>query len=691
MCCGKGLDKFQFFSRRTGFVLFSLIPYTCLSVAAGQPDSLSRQLEELEVTAPGRKIVNRNEWGDQTLDVRALSRYGRTLGEADPVKQIQMLPGVHVSDDYASGFSVEGASYSQSLVEIDSAPLFFPYHFGGIFSMINPSYFEKVVFRRFFPANASSARLGSSLSASSPLRHPDRPAGSLSLGMIASGVSMRVALDRRLSLSLAGRISYFDLLYGPILKDEENSYSYSLGDLNASLLFTPCAADEFVLSIHGNRDRLRYSHGAVENDLGLNWANSVASLRWNHESDSWKSSFGLWYSALDTELHLSLGVSDARSQSGVSQCGFRGQFDFTLSGRDRLSAGLIAGGTRFSIPSVTSDWAGINSTDASRVNSIESKVYASSVHDISESVSLKSELAFYLYSSQGQHVFFPSPSVSSLFTTEYGDFRVGLAYRPQFMHQVGLSEIGLASNFWIGSGRRVHESSVLTGNVEWNMPFGEGDWEIGCNLYGSMVRNEAFYSGSVFDMLAGDFDPVDKITPVNGFNTGADISFGRVRGPLTGWLAYSFGIARRRYPDFPGRWLPSSNEVLSSLKCFVAWKLDDHWEFGATFNYSAGRPYTPVVEAYLLGGNVVMTYGVRNSVRLPDYHRLDLSTTYSFETGGRIPLRHSLNFSLLNAYGHLNAEFVTYGYSSVRNEIYRKTSGSLFRFLPSLSYVIEYR
>ena len=64
MCCGKGLDKFQFFSRRTGFVLFSLIPYTCLSVAAGQSDSLSRQLEELEVTAPGRKIVNRNEWGD---------------------------------------------------------------------------------------------------------------------------------------------------------------------------------------------------------------------------------------------------------------------------------------------------------------------------------------------------------------------------------------------------------------------------------------------------------------------------------------------------------------------------------------------------------------------------------------------------------------------------------------------------
>lgn len=126
MCCGKGLDKFQFFSRRTGFVLFSLIPYTCLSVAAGQPDSLSRQLEELEVTAPGRKIVNRNEWGDRTLDVRALGRYVRTLGEADPVKQIQMLPGVHVSDDYASGFSVEGASYSQSLVEIDSAPLFSP-------------------------------------------------------------------------------------------------------------------------------------------------------------------------------------------------------------------------------------------------------------------------------------------------------------------------------------------------------------------------------------------------------------------------------------------------------------------------------------------------------------------------------------------------------------------------------------
>ena len=139
MCRDIYLDKFKFSSRRTGFVLFSLIPYVCPAVSAGQPDSLSRQLEEVEIMAPGCKIVNRNEWGDRTLDVRALGRYVRTLGEADPVKQIQMLPGVHVSDDYASGFSVEGASYSQSLVEIDSAPLFFPYHFGGIFSMVNPS------------------------------------------------------------------------------------------------------------------------------------------------------------------------------------------------------------------------------------------------------------------------------------------------------------------------------------------------------------------------------------------------------------------------------------------------------------------------------------------------------------------------------------------------------------------------
>ena len=121
---------------------------------SAEPADTSRvvSLDELVVKGGNDALYRRNMDGSLTIDVAGMSDYIRTLGEADPVKYVLMLPGVHASDDYASGFSVEGFNYSQSLVEIDGAPVFFPYHFGGIFSLLNPRYFRKVDFSRVFPA-----------------------------------------------------------------------------------------------------------------------------------------------------------------------------------------------------------------------------------------------------------------------------------------------------------------------------------------------------------------------------------------------------------------------------------------------------------------------------------------------------------------------------------------------------------
>ena len=85
-----------------------------------------------------------------------------------------------------------------------------------------------------------------------------------------------------------------------------------------------------------------------------------------------------------------------------------------------------------------------------------------------------------------------------------------------------------------------------------------------------------------------------------------------------------------------------------------------------------------------------MEYGERNSARLPLYQRLDIGATYYFTTGTSHRLRHLINVSLLNAYGHKNVEMQYFVLSTDSGEYSLKRLYSLYRFIPSLSYTIEF-
>ena len=72
----------------------------------------------------------------------------QVFGEADAVRSLKMLPSITSTSDYASGVSVDGADYSNTGYSVGGAPIFFPYHFGGIFSTFNSRYFTRTKMQR---------------------------------------------------------------------------------------------------------------------------------------------------------------------------------------------------------------------------------------------------------------------------------------------------------------------------------------------------------------------------------------------------------------------------------------------------------------------------------------------------------------------------------------------------------------
>jgi hypothetical protein len=66
------------------------------------------------------------------------------IGETDPIRAIEVLPGVVSTSDFSASFHVRGGSQDQNLILLDGVPIFSPFHLGGLFSVFNADMIDRV-------------------------------------------------------------------------------------------------------------------------------------------------------------------------------------------------------------------------------------------------------------------------------------------------------------------------------------------------------------------------------------------------------------------------------------------------------------------------------------------------------------------------------------------------------------------
>jgi hypothetical protein len=59
------------------------------------------------------------------------------VAESDPIRAVEVLPGVVSTSDFTAAFNVRGGSADQNLILLDGLPVFNPFHLGGVFSVFN--------------------------------------------------------------------------------------------------------------------------------------------------------------------------------------------------------------------------------------------------------------------------------------------------------------------------------------------------------------------------------------------------------------------------------------------------------------------------------------------------------------------------------------------------------------------------
>lgn len=653
--------------------------------------AFNKELEEIEVRGNHRLGMERRE-GVNTLSPDMLKTGARVLGETDIVAVIRQQPAVVTEGDFASGISVEGGEPYQSVFLVDGAPVFFPYRFGGIFSTFNTSQFSKATFYRSGPPPGSPSRLGGvvELESDNPFGRPTHLLANASL--MAATASLRHAFSRKFGITASARLSYMNLLYRPLLKQDGYRLGYDFNDLNLCLFLIPDSLSSLRISLFWNSDKLEMIEKEFDLDMGIVWHNFSGALEYKRQ---WKKSdlrLTLYSTGFGSDLNVAIPSLEASMPSTITSSGVSGSIRRKI-GRgvfESIELGGEIAGWRVRPQYVDiAEGRGVDQTPVPLHRYAgEVQLSAGIELNLPGHLELRPEAGGAFYSGEGgfrDWSFLPALRLSRRMGKHW--LSLSAETRIQPVHQVGFSEIGLASNYWIIASRRLPVGTAHKANLSWEWDTGWQNLRLAADGYIAKVGNQAEHTAGVLAALDAGYDPEDPIRICHGWNSGVSLEAVRNCRNLSTILTLGWSSAVRRF-EGESQWWRSSYDAGFRMALRGSLRLGTHWVLDASFVFNQGRPYTPTKAMYLISGNLASEYAKRNSARFAAYQRLDLSATYRWKSH-RNRFSHLLNLSLLNAYGHKNTEMLYYRIDLKTGRFGLKEIFSIYRFLPSLGYTFE--
>ena len=650
------------------------------------------ELQEVMITTKREdENVKSIEMSTNKMEMKTMQRMPALLGEVDVIRSIQFLPGVSTVGEGASGFNVRGGSIDQNLVLLDEAPVFNSSHLFGFFSVFNPDAVKDVkLIKGGIPAQYGG-RISSILDVRLKEGNAKKTAVSGGIGLIFS----RLAYERpfakgRGSFIVAARRSYADVLARPFLKGELKGSQFYFYDFTAKANYRINDKNTIFLSGYLGRDVF----GA---DFGFNWGNATTSFRWNHVfNDKLFMNTTVFYSnydyTLDSDLRRKRPRDYFRWKSSIINYSVKPDFTYYLSPKNTLTFGGQAILYTFKPGTATAASNGQERTfGLENKNAIEGSFYVGNEQNIGSKLQLQYGLRYSLYSYMG-------PGESYEFQTDvppgqrrfpvlnktqkYADFtpiktygnlepRFSAKYEltpnaslkasynriAQYLHLISNTTASTPLDVWSPSTNNIKPQiadQVALGYFQ-NFGANSNDYEASVEVYYKKLQNQIDYisGANLFlnkylegDLLAGD-----------GRAYGAEFYVKKNKGALTGWVSYTLARTERQVDGINERqWFPTRFDKTHNLNVVLQYEASKRWNLSANFTYGTGTPATFPTNKYEVQGLLVPhnVDDARNNVRIPDYHRLDVSATLAGKKKPKKKREDSWVFSVYNTYNRRN-------------------------------------
>ena len=670
-----------------------------------------------EVVISGKSVehnVRETITGLEILGKKELKKLPTFMGEADIVKSLLSLSGVSSIGEGSSGFNVRGGAIDQNLILQDNSIVFNPSHVLGFFSSFNPDIIKLSSLNKgHIPANYGG-RVSSVLDVSLREARMDQLSFSGSVGLISSKITADIPLvEDQTSLLVAGRISYSKWLIKDI-KDLDIARSQArFNDFNAKITHKFCTNTKINASYFQSQDRFQFS-----DEFGYAWQNRISHLGLNHIfNEELSVTADLSYGMLQNEQFEPTGSLAFSLNSGISYVSGKLQVFRSLGNHTLKVGGEVIRYTTDDEDLIAAENSIIKERSVSKEDGQELAFYINDEFKFSEKLSINGGLRFSLFQQIGPAIINHYAENSNLELTEiisqeqinsgkvidYNGIEPRLSMR---YAATGNSSIKLSYNV-------VNQYMHLISNTATPTPV--DIWQVS-NTYIKPLRMEGVTAGLFHSLEAGyDFSiegyykQLDNTLDYEDFSElllnphletsvvrgegrvyGTEFSLNKNKGKFTGRMSYSYSKSEHRTPEGSaqvnfGEWFPSNFDQPHSAKLSMDWQVTKRDRFSMNFVYNTGRPITGVSSNYLLQGIVITNFSSRNNFRLPDYHRLDLSYTFTVNRLKSARWQSDVNISIYNVYGRRNPFSIFYQQEigSQVNALKLSVVGSA---IPSISY-----
>jgi hypothetical protein len=697
---------------RDTILSFDLIPSTSLSQAV------------VITTKKRESNVKSAQMGKTNLAIEQIKSLPAFMGEVDLLKVVQLLPGVRNAGEGSSGIYVRGGGPDQNLVLLDDAVVYNTGHLFGFFSVFNSDAVKNVsLIKGGMPAQYGG-RLSSVLDVTMKDGNNQKTQVEGGIGLIASRLSIQGPLKKdKASFILSGRRTYIDALTKPFIPKTSafSGSGYYFYDLNAKANYRFSDKDRLFISGYFGRDVFDFVNGQQSLDVRIPWGNATGTVRWNHVfSKQLFSNTTLVFNDYQFSFQAEQNNLQIKLASGIRDWGIKQDWDYYPYANHKIKFGAAYTFHRFT-PSVVSgrqDTVEFQPLNAQIKYGREAAVYVQDDWEISPTVQLNGGLRYSLFQQVGPNRIYQTDADgnrtdSTVFgkgdvVKQYGGLepratlRVALnknasikasaSRNMQYIHLVSNSGTTLPTDIWVPSTYRVKPQISWLYAAGYFQNFKDNQYETSMEVYYKQMLNQIEYrEGFTPNSLE---DTENSFVFGDGWSYGAEWLINKVKGRLTGWIGYSLSWTWRKFPDLnEGMKFPAKYDRRHDLSVVAMYTINSKWKCSGAFVYGTGNAVTLPQRFYLINNVLTQEYSRINQYRLPSYHRLDLSATYTPQPKKVRKYKSEWVFSLYNAYSRQNPYFIYFaqtGAASQGDLRIQAKQVSIFPVIPSVTWNFKF-
>ncbi len=645
------------------------------------------------------------------------------VGEKDVMRAFQLMPGVSAANESSAGLYVRGGTPDQNLVTYDGFTIYHVDHLYGFYSAFNANALKDVQLYK----GGFGAKYGGRLSSVMEITGKEGNKKQFNFGgdisLLSGNLFMEVPVTEKLTALAAWRRSWKGPIYNWIFDsfnqgDEEEEQAPGPGmpgggntqttnyfsDLNTKVTYNASPKDNIAFSYFYSIDKLDNSVSINSGGMGgpagaggggNNFSNGVTdltkygnigmSLKWSRK---WSNkiygntifSYSNYYSDRDRSNERTITDDDGvetTTKTGIFEnnnlkdISLKSDYEWSLFKNNKLNFGIF--GTSYDIQYTYSQNDTSDLLAKSNIGVIAGGYLENKYSFLNNKADITAGLRYTYFDVTAKPYYEPRAAIGYKFTEEL-TLRASYGKYYQFANRITREDILSGSrDFWIlsdGSSIPVSSSTHYIAGLSYE----------GKNY---LFNIEAYYK-KLYDITEYSLrfsSSFRNVTYTENFYTGTGYAKGleflvqKKSGKFSGWVSYTLGEAKNQFLVYTSDYYPANQNVTHEFKAVGVYKYK-RWDFAATWIYATGKPYTAPGGSYsieLLDGTTqdYFTVTSKNSLRLPDYHRLDLSANYHIYNSTMKDIGY-IGLSVFNMYNRTNVwykQFYIEGNQMVESDV----------------------